>query len=331
MSLKKFLSIFAVLMLTVVAGCQTVELQDNETHRELVVYSNLNSKFVNALIERFSKDHRVGIKIMSLNKLDGEKQQADVVLSDFATLDELTQAGSLSSLKCPAVYKIHHRYRGNNNTWSGVFYDPMVLLISREYSRKYGQTNLHNWQDLCKISDHRIVLENFNNSKSQQNLFAAFASNMGEDKAFAYFQELNKYVVQYTKFPFTPVRMITSGEADFAITLNSYVYEYLDNDFPAYTVEPNEGTPIILYGVGIFKGSDSVAEANQFVQWLLTSSSVKAVAKQQEMGFKLLSAKSLNSIDKLWINYGYTNEEEFDALMRKWYEKVRFGGKKWSM
>ena len=68
-----------------------------------------------------------------------------------------------------------------------------------------------------------------------------------------------------------------------------------------------------------------------FVQWLLTSPSVKTVAKQQEMGFKLLSAKSLNSIDKLWINYGYTNEEEFDALMRKWYEKVRFGGKKWSM
>ena len=37
MSLKKFLSIFAVLILTVVAGCQTVELQDNETHREEIL------------------------------------------------------------------------------------------------------------------------------------------------------------------------------------------------------------------------------------------------------------------------------------------------------
>lgn len=328
MTWKKLFCIISVITVAVITGCQTEVLQKNETHRELIIYSDLQTDFVNALTERFVQERHVGIKVMKLDKLDGEKTQADVVLSNSVVLNELAQAGSLNNLEFSAVYNVHHRFRGHNNTWVGIFYDPVVLLIDRSYSRKYGQVHLHSWNDLRNTTNPRIVVENFNNSEFERQLFAAFASNMGEEKAFKYFLDLDKYVIQYTKFPFTPVRLLAAGEADFAITLSSYVYEYLDNDFPAYTVEPSEGTPIILYGAGVFKGSDSLSEATQFVNWLLTSNSVQTVTKQKEIGFKQLASKNIN-VDKLWLNNRYTNDEEMEMLIKKWYDKVRFGNKKW--
>lgn len=69
---------------------------------------------------------------------------------------------------------------------------------------------------------------------------AAFASVRGEEKAWHISEVLTDKFLNIP-FPFTPIRLTTVGDADLAITRRSYVFKYLENDFPAYIVFPSEG------------------------------------------------------------------------------------------
>ena len=104
-------------------------------------------------------------------------------------------------------------------------------------------------------------------------------------KSLAYFRGLNRQIPQYSRFPFTPIRLTTVGDADLAITRRSYVFKYLENDFPAYIVFPSEGTPVSLYGVAVDAASKKYEDAQMFRDWLLMSSAPQKVALEQNTGY----------------------------------------------
>lgn len=319
-SLKKKTIYFFILLAIICCGLflKATSPEENVTQRKLVIYSDINTNFFDALTTAFTKEKKIDINIHRLKELNGKDIQADLVLSNSMVLNELQDAGALETLELPLA--------NPSNNWLDIFYDPVVLVINREYARKYGQVHLTRWQDLVLPSKAKIAIENFNSSNIQNEILACFASNMGENNCLKYFSHLNKFVVRYSKFPFSPVRLITSGEANFAITLCSNLYEFSDNDFPAYFIEPEEGTPAIIYGAGIFKGSDSREEAQAFIEWLSTSSSARNIALQEETGYKFLHQTN-KKLDKqnLWLNVSYKNEKDIKRLVLKWYDKVRFG------
>lgn len=323
--IKKIL--FVVLLLASVFIYKNYE--DNilqlTVQRELVIYSDLDSKFVNLLADTFSKSKNINLKAMVLNELNGEKIQADIILTNSYALKSLARAGSLENMELTALNDIETNFKDINNAWTGIFYDPVVLLINQDFSRKYGQENLFDWDSLLKFDNIRIVLENFNNSILQQHLLAAFSSNMGEDEIIGYFSKLNSRVVQYSKYPFTPIRMVVSGDADVAITSRSYIAEYLENDFPAYVIQPKTGTPVTLYGAGIYKGTDSKEEALIFVDWLLNSPDVKNIILNLETGYEFVTVGNGN---KLWLNTKYRPAADRNDLLNRWLNEVRFSNNK---
>ncbi len=293
--------------------------------RELVIYSDLDGKFVNLLADTFSKSKNVNLKAMVLNELNGEKIQADIILTNSYALKSLARAGSLENIELTVLNDIKTNFKDINNAWTGIFYDPVVLLINQDFSRKYGQENLFDWDSLLKFNNIRVVLENFNNSVLQQHLFAAFSSNMGEDEIIDYFSKLNSHVVQYSKYPFTPIRMVVSGDADIAITPRSYIAEYLENDFPAYVIQPKTGTPVTLYGAGIYKGTDSKEEALVFVDWLLNSPEAKNIIFNFETGYEFVTSANT---ENLWLNTKYRLAEDRNDLLKRWFDEVRFSNNK---
>lgn len=322
---KKLYILFAVVILSAGLYFSFRDIQRSSTHRELVVYSNLHTHFFNALADAFTKDTKINLKIRKITELNGKDIQADLILTNSLVLDEIADAGSLETLDIPVQNALQEKLSSPQKHWISIFYDPVVLVINREYGRKYGQTHLTKWDDLLHLKKAKIVVDNFNSSIVQNDILGCFSSNMGEKETLKYFSQLNKFVVQYAKFPFTPVRMIASEEADMAITLRSSLYEFSDNSFPAYFVEPEEGTPVVVYGAGIFKGSDSSLEAKEFINWLVNSFSVKNVALQEETGYRFLNKKENSKDRNLWLNYAYKDKASLDKLVLKWYGKVRFG------
>lgn len=78
-----------------------------------------------------------------------------------------------------------------------------------------------------------------------------------------------------------------------AITRRSYVFKYLENDFPAYIVFPSEGTPVSLYGVAVDAASKKYEDAQMFRDWLLMSSAPQKVALEQNTGYMFLLSNGL--------------------------------------
>lgn len=328
--MRKILMILLTALALLVFGCQHDSVQLTESQRELVIYSDLNSSFVRALTEGFSRERNIGLRIMSLDQLDGSKQHADIVLTSHIILNRLARAGSFEVLNLPALDHIYDGYKDSHDYWAGVFYDSLTIVVNKEFSRKHGQVNVSGWQDLLKLPKCRIVAEHFDNSDLQRQILAAFASKMGVREVIDYFSSLEKKVVKYSKFSFTPMRMLVAGDADIAITLKSYAYEFAGDDFPAYLVEPKDGTPAVIYGAAIYKGSDSLVEAKNFVQWLLSSPNVRKISLREETGLDFIMPRGIpgpvvNS-KKLWFNTKFLEQKGLDDLVNEWYEKVRFKG-----
>ena len=94
-----------------------------------------------------------------------------------------------------------------------------------------------------------------------------------------------------------------------SMTLGSVInnaIKYLENKFPAYVVHPREGTPVNLFGVGLFKDCRQEQGALEFMGWLLGSDRVQAVAQTHNTGYLFIFPRGINEapVDekKLWLN-----------------------------
>ena len=231
-------------------------------------------------------------------------------------------------MKFALAEKLPSKLRDKDNYWFGIFYDPTVFLINQYYARTIGQSNLKGWTDLENNEKLRIAMQNLTDSNSTKNFLGAFADTMGETTSLNYLWNINRFVGQYAKFPFTSIRMTAVGDADVAITRQSYVFKYLENKFPAYVVHPREGTPVNLYCVGMFAGCKKEKAAQQFMDWLLSSGKVQAAAQANNTGFMFIFPRGLDerpvNEEKLWLNVSYLDSAKQEALLNRWLERVRF-------
>ena len=144
-------------------------------------------------------------------------------------------------------------------------------------------------------------------------------------------RSINRFINQYAKFPFTPVRMAAVGDADIAITRQSYVSKYLENNFPAYVIIPKEGTPADLFGVAVYKECKHKKEATDFINWIIADEEVNTLSQKIDTGYMFLLPNGMNgalaNTDNLWLNTKYQTTEEQEKLALHWLQTVRFSDK----
>lgn len=304
-----------------------------QNKKEIFLYSTLDVTFLNALITEYNSDKERTVLVKLLSAEEVEKgHKADLYLVDYNDLQLLSKEQRLYSVLSEAGDFLPPTFKGESSQWFGVFYDPIVFLVNQGYAREKGQDNIASWQDIIKLKGVRVAMENLSDSRGTIDFLSAFTSIKGEEKSFAYFLGLNQQIPQYSHFPFTPIRLTTMGDADLAITRRSYVFKYLENDFPAYLVMPEEGTPITLYGVGIDSASKKYTEAQLFRDWLLVSREPQKVSLEQNTGYIFLLTNGLrgnhiNEPEKLWLNTKYYLRSEQETLINRWLQSVRFAAK----
>ena len=318
-----------VAVATLLTGCGLGgEQAPKAAEATLCLYSELDNKFTQDLVESFNKQNKEGLKLRFIGELKEGEPRPDLVLAEQQTLYGLKQQHKLQSSKLDLAAKLPAKLQDKEGYWYGVFYDPAVFLVNQTFARTIGQSSLKGWTDLENNEQLRVAMENLSDSTSTQNFLGALADSMGETTSLNYLWNINRFVGQYAKFPFTAIRMTAVGDADVAITRQSYVFKYLENKFPAYVVHPREGTPVNLYCVGLFKGCSKEKEALQFISWLLTSEKVQAVAQANNTGYMFIFPRGLEegpvNEEKLWLNVNYLDAAKREALLKKWLERVRF-------
>ena len=318
-----------VLVTSLLMGCGSEQKPKATTaSRTLCLYSELDNKFTQDVVESFNKNNKEGLQLKFIAELKEGEPLPDLVLAEQRTLYGLKQQHKLSPVHFEAGERLPDKLREKDGYWYGLFYDPAVLLVNQTFARTIGQSSLKGWTDLENNEQLRIAMENLSDSNSTQNFLGAFADAMGETTSLNYLWNINRFVGQYAKFPFTSIRMTAVGDADVAITRQSYVFKYLENKFPAYVVHPKEGTPVNLYCVGLFHGCSQEKEALQFMSWLLSSDKVQAVAQTNNTGYLFIFPRGLEEgpVDatKLWLNTSYLDAAKQEALTNRWLERVRF-------
>lgn len=325
-----FRFIFLMMMLAgmlVGAGCGKEEPKAPDAAHTLTLYSELDNKFTQDLADAFNKEQKNKLHVQVVYELK-QDVKPDLVLAEQRTLSGLKHQGQLKPVAFAAGDRLAEKFRDEDLNWYGVFYDPTVFLVNQQYARTIGQANLCSWADLENNETLRIAIENLSDSNSTQNFLAAFAGHFGETISLNYLWNINRFIGQYAKFPFTPIRMTAVGDADLAITRQSYVFKYLESKFPAYVVHPKEGAPVNLYCVGLFKACTQDEQALAFMEWLLTSDKVQTISQEDATGFMFLFPRGIEGAsveaDKLWLNSSYLDPQKQDALTNKWLSKVRF-------
>lgn len=320
----------------VLAGCGGEDTgKKAQPDKEMILYSELEPEFTQDLVAEYNKseekkkDGENGrIRLKAVYELKPGAPQPDIVLAERRTLNGLKLDGMLKPAAFAAGDRLPGKFYDSGRLWYGAFYDPAVLLVNQQFAREIGQENIRSWSDLESLAGCRLVMENLSDSNSTRNFLASMADKMGETVSLNYFWNLHDNVIQYTKFPFTSVRMTAVGDADVALTRQSYVFKYLDNKFPAYVVHPSEGAPVNLYCLGLFRDCSNDAAAIDFIRWVMFSEAVQRVSQKNSTGFMFLFPRGEEggpvNPELLWLNNSYLTAASQDELIRKWLDKVRF-------
>ena len=325
MSRKLFVTVLACLAF-LLAGCSRFSAAGPA--QTVKVYTTLDKTFVEALCGRFTESLPQDKKIVfAVSDKEDELEQADCIISGSTLLQQKAAAGSLQKVRAEFADLLPAELKDKEEKWVTLFYDPAVLLINQVYSRKAGQQQILHWSDVPGQKDARVVMENLSDNESTVLFLAAMSSRMGHDECLAYFRKIRPLIRQFAKFPITPIRMTATGDADIAITRRSHVFKYLQNDFPAYILIPEEGTPVNLFGIGLSQNSKRQKEINAFIDWFLGSSEARTLLMTTRSGYLPVLPKGENgqavNRDALWTNTFYKNGQALDQLAADWLREIR--------
>ena len=295
------------------------------------VYTTLDRNFVEALCGKYTDSLPQDKKIIfEIFNNENEATQADCIISEAMLLQQKAADGSLQMIHAEFADLLPEELKGAEEKWITIFYDPAVILVNQAYSRKAGQQQLLRWADLPKQTGAQIVMENLSDSESTVMFLAAMSSHMGQRGFMEYFKQIRPLIKQYAKFPITPVRMAATGDADIAITRRSYVFKYLQNDFPAYILIPEEGTPVNRYGIGILQNSKKQNEVAAFINWVLQSSEARTVLMTTRSGFLPVLPRGEKgqavTTNALWTNTFYKDRQALEKLSEAWLREIRLAG-----
>lgn len=243
--------------------------------KTLTVYTTIPADMASIIANEYRTENNVQINFVPLSTeelQDKIKNNAlsdvDMVLTDSELLEQMAAANELEGNISEREDIVQETFKGANNQWIGIWYDPIVFCYNTDYIKNTWQIPL-TWEALAQRKDIKIAMTDFMVASAASNILYSLVETKGEDAALNIVGGIHLRVVRYAKYLSTPVRMAGMAEADVAIAVQSETLRYVHDNYPLSIIYPKDGTAYQLTGVGVIKSSQEKAAANDFVQWLL--------------------------------------------------------------
>ena len=187
------------------------------------------------------------------------------------------------------------------------------------------------WADLTK-PEYRdeVIMANPAISGTNYALVDNLIQELGEDKAWEYFEALNKNVPFLAKRGGEPPMKVTTGEFGVAVIPMSGEFILMEGKYPVTTIYPEDMIPWVPAGMAIFKNAENLPEAKKFVDWALSEKGQIAIRDEDPRAMVRNGVKTPESIktidmDKL-INIDIDRlGNEREKVLNEWNK--RFGNK----
>ena len=248
---------------------------------KLVVYSGRNENLVRPLIDRFKEESGIDVEVRYADTTEltatlleeGENSPADVFFSqDAGALAALEAAGRLDELAAGAADDVPARFRDPESHWTGVTGRARTIVFNRdelsdaELPREILEVVEPMWKG-------RVGLAPTNASFVSH--VSALVLEIGEDDVRKFLADLKASDPKIYDSNGLVVKAVASGEIDLGLVNHYYALnEKKENpEAPVANIYPEEGAFVNLAGVGIIEGAENRAEADAFVEFLLSAGS----------------------------------------------------------
>lgn len=292
------------------------------------------------IFQQFTKD--TGIKVdfidMSsgevLSKLQAEKGKPSADVWFGGGLDSFITAknkGLLEQYISPEMKEVPLKYRDKDGYWSGVSLVLVGFMVNNEILADKKLAAPKTWADLTK-PEYRdeVIMANPAISGTNYALVDNLIQELGEDKAWEYFEALNKNVPFLAKRGGEPPMKVTTGEFGVAVIPMSGEFILMEGKYPVTTIYPEDMIPWVPAGMAIFKNAENLPEAKKFIDWTLSEKGQTVIRDEDPRAMVRNGIKTPESIktidmDKL-INIDIERlGNEREKVLNEWNK--RFGNK----
>ena len=264
--------------------------------------------------------------IMARVEAERANPQADVIWGVFN--DYLTGAAKKGLLEPYAAKEssaIAARFKHPENAWQGV---TLLTVAFATNQKKLAELKLpppRSWADLLepRYKGH-IVMSNPSTSGTAYLLLASHVTRLGEDKAFAYYEALDKNLSQVTRSGGAPGRMAASGETPIGVALAYEVEVAKKQGAPIDVIFPSDGVAWTFEGDALVKGAKNPQNARRFLDWAMGKSAMTAYAAWRGTGITRtdvpLAGPKIADMNLINLDFVKAAEDK-DRLVKKWLEK----------
>jgi iron(III) transport system substrate-binding protein len=292
--MKRYLPLLVIPLVVVLIIIGTTYLigyagkQNKNSLPAITVYTTLPVEQVAVLGQEYEKIAKVKVNIAPLTEKDlftklieePGAPQADIILANRNTLKRAQNSALLVPYQSEYTDIIPDRFQDNDGYWVGVWYDPIIFAVNKDYLR----TSLKKptkWSDLPSEPNQRFGLTDFLAADAAANLLYTLVAANGEEQTLEFLKKIHPQVVQYAKFLATPARMASMGEVDLAISVRSEALRYVNDGFPLQVIYPEDGTAFLLTGAGLVRGAAHADEAKRFIDWLTQDGPISIMAQHK--------------------------------------------------
>lgn len=133
-----------------------------------------------------------------------------------------------------------------------------AVIVNTQVLKDKGLKEPESYADLLKPEYQNLIsMPNPKASGTGYMFLKSLVNAWGEDKAFAYFDQLTPNVLAYTSSGSGPVKALIQGEAAIGLGMTAQAVTEINNGAPLKILFFQEGAPYTLYGQSIIKGKET--------------------------------------------------------------------------
>jgi iron(III) transport system substrate-binding protein len=152
-------------------------------------------------------------------------------------------------------------------------------------------------------------------------LLASHVTRLGEDKAFEYYQALDKNLSQVTKSGGAPGRMAASGETPIGIALAYEVEVAKKQGAPIDVIHPSDGVAWTFESNALVKGAKNPQNAKRFLDWAVSKSAMASYAEWRGTGITRtdvpVPGPKIIEMNLIKLDFVKAADDK-DRLVKKW-------------
>lgn len=330
--MRKLYSILGLIILLLLTACGGGSGgQGDSKDKSLRVYSTNKPEEMEAFTDVITEGTGIDLEVLTMSS--GEVwSRAESEAPHFGAD---MQIGMLESFALEAVERdyveayqsdkwddVPEKFKDPDGKWYGTSFWYNTLIINDDIFEEKGLDIPETWEDLLDPQyEGEIILPDPGTAGTAYLFTSTIIQLFGEEKAWDYFEALDKNVAQYTKSGSGPALNVAQGEYAVGITWDQPVSDFIEEGYPVSSVIPSDKVGFSLDVSWIYKGTDKLELAQEVIDYMATEEFMEKTAEYRSMVTKP-GITDTEKLEENFIDYDAVEAaENKDRIMSEWQER----------